>query len=119
MHDWLGFTLVALGFGLVGVAVQKRRIRMRTVLAAGSIRPKFVAMGEILRPVVLFVVALLAAQTTLFYFLLGGQHSVTMLQYAGVMLVLAAYAGYMVVATTKMAEAPAAEPAVSEVQTTA
>ena len=37
MHDWLGFTLVALGLGLVGVAVQKRRIRTRTVLAAGSI----------------------------------------------------------------------------------
>jgi Ca2+/Na+ antiporter len=110
MHDWLGMALVALGFGLVGAAVTKRRNRARTVATAGSIRPEFAAMGEIVRPMVLFVVALFAAKMTLFYFVLGGQHMLTVLQYGGVMFILAAYAVYLVVATTKVAQvqAPAA-----------
>jgi len=93
----------------------KRRNRARTVAVAGSIRPEFAAMGEIVRPMVLFVVALFAAKMTLFYFVLGGQHMLTALQYGGVMFVLAAYTAYLVIATTKVADvqAPdaAAEPA--------
>jgi hypothetical protein len=115
MHDWLGMALVALGFGLLWAAVMKRRNRARTVAVAGSIRPEFAAMGEIVRPMVLFVVALFAAKMTLFYFVLGGQHMLTALQYGGVMFVLAAYTAYLVIATTKVADvqAPdaAAEPA--------
>src|SRR5690349_17407855 len=123
MHDWLGMALVALGFGLLAAAVTKRRNRARTVAAAGSIRPEFAAMGEIVRPMVLFVVALFAAKMTLFYFVLGGQHMLTTLQYGGVMFVLAAYAAYLVIATTKVAEAQApeaaAEPANPEAQSAA
>src|SRR3954465_13782330 len=115
MHDWLGLAQVALGFGLLGTAVMKRRNRVRTVAVAGSIRPEFAAMGEIVRPMVLFVVALFAAKMTLFYFVLGGQHMLTALQYGGVMFVLAAYTAYLVIATTKVADVPvpdaAAEPA--------
>ncbi|MFL5251716.1 MAG: hypothetical protein ACJ8AI_02260 [Rhodopila sp.] len=115
MHDWLGMALVALGFGLLWAAVMKRRNRARTVAVAGSIRPEFAAMGEIVRPMVLFVVALFAAKMTLFYFVLGGQHMLTALQYGGVMFVLAAYTAYLVIATTKVADVPvpdaAAEPA--------
>jgi len=118
MQDWLGMALGALGFGLVGAAVMKRRNRAQTVAAAGSIRPEFAAMGEIVRPMVLFVVALFAAKMTLFYFVLGGQHMLTVLQYGGVMFILAAYTAYLVIATTKVAqvEAPAvaAEPASPE-----
>src|SRR5690242_464571 len=115
MHDWLGMALVALGLGLVGAAVMKRRNRARTVAVAGSIRPEFAAMGEIVRPMVLFVVALFAAKMTLFYFVLGGQHMLTALQYGGVMFVLAAYTVYLVIATTRIADvqAPAAAEAAS------
>jgi hypothetical protein len=122
MHDWLGLALVALGFGLLGAAVMKRRNRARTVAVAGSIRPEFAAMGEIVRPMVLFVVALFAAKMTLFYFVLGGQRMLTTLQYGGVMLVLAAYTVYLVIATTKVtrAEAPAvAEPTNPEARSAA
>ena len=113
MHDWLGLALNALGLGLVGAAVMKRRTRSRTVLAAGSIRPEFAAMGEIIRPMVLFVVVLFAAKMTLFYFVLGGRTMLTALQYGGVMFVLAAYAGYLIIATTKVAQA-SSEPVVAE-----
>lgn len=111
MHDWLGLGLVLLGFGLLAAAVMKRRTSARMAPGDGSIRPEFAAAGEIVRPMVLFVVALFAATMSLFYFALGGQQTLTTLRYGGVMFVLAAYAVYLLIATTKVARVPATETA--------
>jgi hypothetical protein len=101
MHDWLGMALLALGLGLVAAAVMKRRSRMQTVIATGDIRPEFAAMGEIVRPLILTVVGLVALKMSVFYFVLGGQQYLTPLDFSALMLVLAAYSGYLVMATRK------------------
>ncbi|PPQ27142.1 hypothetical protein [Rhodopila globiformis] len=111
MHDWLGLGLVALGAGLLAAAVMKRRTPARIAASASSIRPEFAAAGEIVRPMILFVVAMFAATMSLFYFALGGHGTFTMLQYGGVMFVLAAYAVYLMITTTKVAQVQAAETA--------
>jgi hypothetical protein len=113
MHDWLGIGLVALGLGLIGSAIMKRQSRMRNPVPAGAIRPEFAAMGEMVRPIILFAVAFFALKMTVFYFVLGGQRYLTPLDYAGILFVLAAYCGWLVVATTKRpvaAAAPARDP---------
>ena len=112
MRDWLAIGLIAMGLGLIVSAVAKWRKRGRMVLAPGELRPEFVAMGEIVRPLILFVVAFFAAKMSAFYFLLGGKAYLTPLDFAGLMLVLAAYAGYLVAATRKRpVRAPVADTA--------
>jgi hypothetical protein len=101
MHIWLGPGLIAVGFGLIGAAVVKQRNKRRIVLPAGAIRPEFAAMGDIVRPLILFVVALFALKISLFYFIFGGNHYLTPQDFGGLMFVLAAYAGYLVVATQR------------------
>jgi Ca2+/Na+ antiporter len=111
MHDWLGLGLVAVGFGLLAAAVMKRRTPARIAASAGSIRPEFAAAGEIVRPMILFVVAIFAATMSLLYFALGGQGTFTALQYGGIMFILAAYVVYLMITTTKVAQVEAAEAA--------
>jgi hypothetical protein len=101
MHDWMGIGLIALGLGLIGSGVIKRRSRMRNPVPAGAIRPEFAAMGEMIRPLILFAVAVFALKMTLFYFLLGGQRFLTPLDFAGILFVLAAYTGFLVMATRR------------------
>ncbi len=101
MQDWLGMALFALGLGLIVSAVFKRRSRLRTILPAGELRPEYAAMGQVARPLVLFFVALFALKMSLFYFVLGGQKYLTGLDFAGVLFVLASYAGWLVAATTR------------------
>ena len=107
MHDWLGIGLIALGLGLVGAGIAKYRFRRRTAVPAGAIRPEFASMGEIVRPLVLFCVGLIALKMSLFYFLLGGDRLLTPLEYGSLLFVLAAYCGYLVAATSKRREAVA------------
>jgi hypothetical protein len=114
MHDWLGWGLIALGLGLMVSAVFKRRSRSRMVVAAGQLRPEFAAMGEIVRPMILGFVGLFAAKMSLYYFLLGGQKYLTQLDYGGLMFVLAAYAGWLVAATSKRPQQAAATQATPE-----
>jgi hypothetical protein len=114
MHDWLGTGLIALGLGLAGAGVFKFRSRRRAVVQTGDIRPEFAAMGEMVRPMILFCVAVVAAKMSLFYFVLGGSRFMTPLDYAGLMFVLAAYIGYLVAATSKRRES-AAVPAIEAV----
>jgi hypothetical protein len=112
MHDWMGLGLTALGIGLVVSAVLKYRSRRRAVVLPGQMRPEFAAVGEIVRPIILFGVIFFAAKMSLFYFLLGGKAYLTPLDYAALMLVLAAYSGYLIAATSKRPQAvPAAEEA--------
>lgn len=100
MHDWLGIGLIALGLGLLAAGFRKHQIRARTPLSAGAIRPEFAAMGEMIRPLVLFAVAFVALKMTVFYFLFDGRRLLSQLDFAGILFVLAAYAGYLVLATT-------------------
>jgi hypothetical protein len=109
MQDWLTIALFALGLALIVSAVFKRRGRLRAVIPAGQMRPEYAAMGKIVRPLVLGFLAVLALKVSVFYFLFGGQRFLTPLQYAGVMFVLLAYAGWLVAATTRRRiESPAA-----------
>ena len=101
MHDWLGMGLIALGVGLAFAGVVKHRNRSRTRLAAGAIRPEFAAMGEMVRPLILFAVAVVALKMSVFYFVFGGDRLMTALQYAGLLFVLATYCVYLVVATAR------------------
>jgi hypothetical protein len=101
MHDWLGIGLIALGLGLVSAGFIKRRNRRSAPVAAGAIRPEFAAMGEMIRPIILFGVAFVGFKMSLFYFVFGGDRMLTPLDFAGLMFVLAAYCVYLVAATTK------------------
>lgn len=102
MHDWMGTGLIALGLGLIVSGVLKRRGRTRAPV--GAIRPEFAAMGEMIRPLILFAVGIFAAKMTLFYFVLGGERFLTPLDFAGILFVLAAYASWLVLATKRPVE---------------
>lgn len=67
-------------------------------------------MGEMIRPLILFAVAIFALKMTLFYFVLGGQRFLTPLDFAGILFVLAAYAGWLVMATKRPVETAVREP---------
>ncbi len=110
MHDWLGLGLTALGLGLVGTGVLKRRNRIRTRVPAEAIRPEFAAMGAVIRPLVLCFIAVLAVKMSLFYFLFGGQRYLTPRDFAAILFLLAAYAAYLVLATTKPVATQKVEP---------
>jgi hypothetical protein len=101
MHDWLGVGLIALGVGLLVSGVLKRRAKLRTVYPPGAIRPEFAAMGEIMRPVILFFVGWFALKMTLFYFVLGGQRYLSPLDFVGILFVLAAYVTWLILATKR------------------
>lgn len=101
MQDWLAMALFALGLVLIVSAVFKRRGRLRRAVPAGALRPEYAAMGEIVRPLVLGFLGLLALKLSLLYFLFGGQRYLNPLQYAGLMFVLLTYAGWLVAATTR------------------
>src|ERR1700760_5183148 len=99
MHDWMGVGLFAVGLGLTGSGIMKHRAKTQQAAPAGAIRPEFAAMGEMIRPLILFAVAVFALKMTLFYFLLGGQKFLTPLDFAGILFILAAYTGWLVMAT--------------------
>ncbi len=101
MHDWMGIGLVAVGCGLIVSGVMKRRAKMRVRVPADAIRPEFAAMGEMIRPLILFLVAVFALKMTVFYFVLGGERYLTVLDFVGILFVLAAYSGWLVVATKR------------------
>jgi len=98
MRDLPGLALIALGCGLLVSGAIKRRARARP---AGAIRPEFAAMGEIVRPVILFAVAFVALKTAVFYFLFDGARFLSPLTFGGFLFVLAAYAAWLVLATQR------------------
>ena len=67
-------------------------------------------MGEIMRPVVLFVVGIFALEMVLLYFVFGGAKFLTALDFGGVMFLLATYTGYLLVSTSKQTPVPVVEP---------
>jgi hypothetical protein len=103
--------LVAIGLGLLVGAVVKQRSRHHAPLPAGAIRPEFAAMGEIVRPMILFLVGLFAVKMVFFYAVLGGERYLSPLDFGGLMFVLAAYSIWLVVATRRTAPAAEAPPA--------
>ncbi|MGD0103964.1 MAG: hypothetical protein ABSC06_07990 [Rhodopila sp.] len=109
MFDWLAIGLIAVGLGLIVSGIIKRQSRIRNPVPAGAIRPEFAAMGEMIRPIILFCVAVFAGKMTLFYFVLGGQRYLTPLDFAGILFVLAAYSGYLIAATSRRAVAPVSD----------
>lgn len=110
MHDWMGIGLMAVGLGLIGAAVIKRQQKLRNPAPADVIRPEFAAMGDIVRPLILFIVAVFALKISAFYFILGGQHYLTPLDFGGILFVLATYSGWLIIATKKPVPARAPIP---------
>ena len=85
-------------------ALMKRQAKVRAAVGpAPDIRPRFQAMGEIVRPILLFGLGFVALKMAAFYFLLGGSDYLTPLDFGGLLFVLAAYAGWLVVATWRPA----------------
>ena len=119
MHGWLGMAMIPIGIGMAVAAFMKRRSRMSTASSAGQMRPEFAAMGEIMRPIVLFVIGIFAAEMILLYFVFGGRQFMTPLDFGGIMFVLVAYTGYLLAATKKQIQVQDTEAAGSEVQTAA
>lgn len=109
MHDWLGIGLIAFGLALIVSGVVKRQARVRSPVPAGAIRPEFAAMGQTVRPLILFAVAIFALKMTLFYFMFNGQRFLSALDFAGLLFVLAAYAGWLVMATKRPATSTSAD----------
>jgi hypothetical protein len=111
MHNWLGAGLVALGIGLLVSGVMKRQAKLRAAEAAPGaipdIRPEFAAMGEIMRPIILFALGFVGLKMTLFYAVLGGQHYMSPLDFGGFLFVLVAYGIWLVLATKRPAPRPA------------
>ena len=103
MHDWLGTGLITLGVGLIGSGIIKRQSRLRTPLPAGAIRPEFAAMGKIARPLILCAIAIFAVKISLFYFLFGGQRFLSPFNFTAILFVLAAYSGWLIMATKRPA----------------
>jgi hypothetical protein len=115
MRDWLGLALIAIGCGLLVSAVFKRRERMRPIEPAARIRPEFAAMGEIVRPLILFAVLFVSAKMTLFYAVLGGDRYLSPVDFGGFLFVMAAYCVWLVIATKRrpVAADPAPVPVVA------
>ncbi len=109
MRDLPGIALIALGFGLLVSGVMKRRARMRSPEPAGTIRPEFAAMGEIVRPMILFAVALVALKTSVFYFLFDGARFLPPMTFGGFLFLLAAYSVWLVLATKRRSEPTAGQ----------
>jgi hypothetical protein len=110
MHNGLGIALFALGLGLIGSGIARRRARARTPIPSGAIRPEFAAMGEMIRPILLFAVGVFALKISLFYWVFGGQQYLSPFDFADVLFVLATYAGWLVMATKRPPEAIAGDP---------
>lgn len=60
-------------------------------------------MGEIVRPMILFAVALVALKSAAFYFLFNGARFLSPLTFGGFLFVLAAYSVWLVLATQRPA----------------
>ncbi len=103
MRDLPGIALIALGCGLLIAGVRKRRARMRSPDPAGTIRPEFAAMGEIVRPMILIGVALVALKTMVFYLLFDGARFLSPMTFGGLLCVLAAYAVWLILVTKRPA----------------
>lgn len=103
MRDLPGLALFALGCGLLVSGIVKRRARMRSPEPAGAVRPAFAEMGEIVRPMILFAVALVALKMSLFYFVLNDRDFLSPLTFGGFLFVLASYSVWLVLATKRPA----------------
>ena len=101
MHGWLGIALIAFGLAVVAFGFVKRGQRRNRVLPPGSIRPEFAGMSAIVRPLLLWFLGLIAAETCIHYFMFGGRTLMAPLDFAGLLFLIAAVAAYVLLAVTK------------------
>ena len=113
--------MIVLGLGLLVSGSMKRRAKIRSPMPPGAIRPEFAAMGEMMRPMLLFVVLLIAGKTLVFYLLFDGARWLSPLTFGGFMFVLAAYAAWLIMVlrppTTAAQVATSASPSAHDVAT--
>jgi hypothetical protein len=105
MDTLLGFGLAVLGVGFAGWGWRKSQTRRAA--PAGSIRPEFAVIGEIMRPILLFLVAVFALKMTVFYVLFDGRRYLSPAVFTGIMFVLAGYATYVTLVLRRVKPAPA------------
>jgi hypothetical protein len=110
MHGWLGIALIAVGVAVIALGAVKRRQRRNRVLPPGSIRPEYAGMSAIVRPLLLWFLGLIAAETCVHYFMFGGRALMAPLDFAGLLFLIAAFAAYVVLAVTKPVQAGETRP---------
>lgn len=110
MHGWLGIALIVAGTAVIAFGFVKRRQRRNRVLPPGSIRPEFAGMAAIVRPLLLWFLGLIAAETCIHYFMFGGSALMAPLDFGGLLFLIAAIAAYVVLAVTRPVQAADTRP---------
>jgi hypothetical protein len=108
MRYWIGIALTIGAVWLLAAAYAHRRrvIAARAAAAARGIAPaepglrSVAVFGEIMRPVILFLLAYAAIKTVLLYVALDGQELLSWFDLAGMLALLGAYGVWMSVRTT-------------------
>jgi len=104
MRHWTGVALVVAAAWLVRAALRQRnRVRAAAVrdtsAQAHALHPSLAMLGDILPPLILLALAVVAAQIVLAYAVLGAGRLFSLLDLGGFLALLAAYAFWMIVKT--------------------
>lgn len=101
MRDMLAPALFVAGAGLVALGLVRRRRRRLVVHRAGALRPEYAGMSDFARPLLLWMLALCGAETSLHYFMFGGSAFLSPVDFAGLLFLLAGFAAYVLLAVRK------------------
>lgn len=126
MRDWIGIAFFAAAAWLLraGLVHKRRVLAARAAAAARGVVPaepglhSVAVFGEIMRPIILFLLAYAAIKTVVLFVMLGGEEVFSLVDLAGALALLAGYGTWMSLRTTYRlsdlavaAEAPADDPA--------
>ena len=107
MKEWPGVAMIAVGVWLAGAALFRGRRRD----AVTPVSESLAVFGEIMRPIIIGVLALAGVKMGLMYLAFGGDGLFSGFNLAGLEFLLAAYGGWIFVSLRpRRALAPAAEP---------
>jgi len=107
MSNWLGVLLLAGAALLVRQGLAARARRRRELRPAGPVTGRSLQdFADIIRPIVLFGVALAGLEIAAAYFLMGGDEWLSPFAFAACLALLAAYAFWFVCRTTQPPGSP-------------
>ena len=108
MRNWTGLLLLAAAVWLIHMSLgQRRRVQTARRAAAergesaepATLHPSLAMLGDILPPLVMLALAIVAAQIVLAYVVMGGGRLFSLFDLVAFLLLLAAYAFWMIVKT--------------------